>query len=203
MHRTLFYLFVLAAVCLGGDLQVVHEPAGPITKRVLLVVDVSGSMKSANRITDAIEAIKTITQQPIDEMEFGLLVFSDQTRRWPGIPEEGVPKGWAALPSDEAIKSAQEFVESNVIDSNTLYTSALTEALNEKRDNLSIVLISDGLGLYSSDLTAALASCTERQAWREQAGLGKAVIYVINIGKSQDWLTDLAKIGGGGHYRIE
>lgn len=205
MLRTLFYLFVLAAVCFGGELQTVKEPDGPITKRVMLVLDVSGSMVTQKKIPESLSCLKTIAEQPIDEMELAVLIFSDETKRWDGIPDEDakIPKGWAALPSEEAVKAAQDFVTTNVMNNNTRYLSALQAALSEPRDQLTIVLITDGIGIYAFDQQITLTKVQELQEWRVQEGYGKAVIYAINIGRLQDWLTELVKLGGGGHYRVE
>jgi hypothetical protein len=79
---------------------------------------------------------------------------------------------------------------------------ALREALAERRDELSVVLVSDGLfgRERTDDVLSAIAIA---QADRERLGLHHAVIGVYGLGASQKVLTEIAEVGAGGYVREE
>jgi len=202
--RLLLALFCVHLFALGGIVAVV-TPERRLTKRVLFVVDASGSMQG-DKFARACRGVLQIAEQPIDEVEVGVLAFNDETARWPGLPEDHparpVPDGWAALPSAEAVASASAFLAERGAYGDTLVIPALRQALAETRDELSVVVVTDGVFQRerSDDVLAALA---EAQQAREERGLGRAVVLVYGVGREQEVLRELGAAGQGGYFREE
>jgi Mg-chelatase subunit ChlD len=184
------------------DVHVEVAPAARLTRRVLFVVDRSGSMQGGG-FTHALGAVRDVLRQPSDDLEVGLLAFNQSTARWPGIPEGGarpVPPGWAALPSEDAVDRASAWLDSLGAGGDTLVGPPLAEALAEPRGDLSIVLVSDGL--FARERTGTLLELVERaQAARVRRGLGRAVLACYGLGDAQGVLARLGEAGGGGYVR--
>ena len=200
MGRLLFML--CSSLPLLSGLVMVVEPQARLTKRVVFVVDVSGSMRG-DKLGAACTAVMTALQQPVDEMEIAVIAFNDQPRRWPGIPEEGerkVPKGWAALPSQDAVKAAEKFLGELGAGGDTQVSPALREGLAEPRDDLSLVLVSDGIFQRESP-DEVMAAFESGQKQREERELGRAVLMVYGVGSESGVLRRLAEGGRGGYLR--
>lgn len=176
------------------------DAQAPITQRILFLVDRSGSMQG-DHFTRALTAFKQIAETPIDDLQIGVIAFNDEVIRWPGRPEEGVPPGWARLPSSAA-EAAQNWLSALGAGGDTLVAPALTAALEERRPNLSIILVSDGLlGRERTDDIMRLIRV--KQLDREEANLGKAVIGVYGLGPCQKILCSIAEMGHGAYIREE
>ena len=191
-------LLILTSFALAGEIKETVAPKERLTKHVFLLVDVSGSITTKGKIPDALKAIRMITKQDTDDMEIALMVFDSNQARWPGIPDEHTRAGWAKLPSEEAVKQAQGFVELNTTAGGTWFQGPLQTALQEKREDLSIVLISDGDNNQEGD-DSILGTVSKAQELREKE-YGRAVIYVIDLTGDEDWMRQLASQNGGGHY---
>tara|TARA_R100001244_G_scaffold25113_2_gene25365 strand:+ start:27971 stop:28723 length:753 start_codon:yes stop_codon:yes gene_type:complete len=124
------------------EIEVVQQKTR-FQKHVLFIYDCSGSM-SRNKLDRAFTAFAMIAKQPIDEMEIALIAFDDQVLRWPGVAEEGIPKGWAGMPSQVAFKKAHKWLDGLDLGGGTSVLPALKQAFEEKRERISIVVISDG-----------------------------------------------------------
>lgn len=186
------------------QLLVEVAPSTPITRRVLFVVDRSGSMHG-DHFSRALAAVRDMIEHPTDDLEVAVLAFNDAAVRWPGKPEEGrrnVPAGWAALPSDSAVSEAEGWLAALGAGGDTLVIPALRAAMGERRQELSVVLVSDGLfGRERTD--DILGVITSGQAEREAAGLGHAVVAVYGLGPNQKVLCRIGELGGGGYIREE
>jgi Mg-chelatase subunit ChlD len=185
------------------EVHVEVQPRTPITRRVLFVVDRSGSMHG-DQFGRALACVHDMFEHASDELEVGLLAFNDATARWPGRPEPDkprpVPQGWAALPSDEAVEAANAWLEELGAGGDTLVIPALREALAEPREQLSIVLVSDGLfGRERTDDIMATLSLGQQS--RERQGLGPAIVGVYGLGPAQKILALLGDEGQGGYVR--
>ncbi|MCO5167674.1 MAG: VWA domain-containing protein [Planctomycetes bacterium] len=185
------------------NLHVEVEPSARITRRVLFVVDRSGSMHG-DHFSRALDAVRSMLEQSTDELEFALLAFNDVPTRWPGVPETDrprpVPPGWAALPSDTALTKANGWLEEMGAGGDTLIIPALRAALVEPRDDLSVVLVTDGLfgRERTDDIMGTIANLQEQ---RERDGHGRAVIACYGLGPSQKILARIGEVGGGGYVR--
>lgn len=189
------------------QLELEVAPSVPITRRVLFVVDRSGSMHG-DHFSRALAAVRDLSEHPTDDLEVAVIAFNDVATRWPGKPENGgrnernVPAGWAALPSDTAVDEAEAWLAELGAGGDTLVIPALRAALAEQRDELSVVLVSDGL--FGRERTVDVLSAIElAQTDRERAGIDRAVIGVYGLGTSQKVLTEIALAGAGGYVREE
>lgn len=196
-------LGVLLGIPLLSGLVVVIQPQERLTKRILFVVDVSGSMRG-DKFTTACAAVLKVTEQPVDEVEIAVLAFNEDASRWPGIPEDHptrpVPAHWAALPSAHAVEAASAFLAETGAGGDTLVIPALRAALAEPRDELSIVLVSDGI-FQREDATDILGVVQQAQAARAEQGLGHAVLMAYGVGSESPVLRQLGQAGRGGYIR--
>ncbi len=203
---TRVFLLALALVLPAGlnpQLKVEVEPKARITRRVLLVVDRSGSMQG-DPLSEALGAVTRFLHEPVDELQVGILAFSDGTTRWPGIPEKRaarpVPEGWAAFPSKEALERAQGWLADLPARGGTNVAPALREALAEPRGELTVMLITDGK-FPDSQANVLPPLVAEAQAERERLGHGRAVIACFGVGPAEATLIKLAQLGEGGYFR--
>lgn len=187
------------------ELKEIVKGVEPLSKRIFFVIDVSGSMIGDGKIKKAIRFVRNIWQTPVDEFEIAVVVFNDKATRWEGIAcnkddAKPCPKGWAKMPSKDAIDSAQTFLNHYPGDGNTHPLTALEIALNEDRSDLSIVFVTDGD--YSGNTQEVLDKIKEMQETREKKDLGKALICVFGVGdaEKQKNLHAIGKDYHGGFY---
>jgi Mg-chelatase subunit ChlD len=184
------------------SIKAVVKGESRLTKRVILVIDVSGSMKSENRIGRAMQVVKHVMGQPVDDLEVAVITFSSNMERWVGVPEPEtdppVPYGWARLPSATALASAQTWVATRD-SAGTEPNSALEAAIKEARDEVSVVFITDGDFAGESCVKAF----REAQKARKDAGRCEAPVLVYGVGTGvakRDHLATIGKEGGVGFY---
>jgi Mg-chelatase subunit ChlD len=203
---------LLSVLFAASPLVQVVAPEVRVTKRLLFVVDASGSMEG-QRFANACSGVLEIASQPIDEMEIGLIAFEDDHARWPGVPdpapaegasapegERQLPSGWARLPSKDAVDAASAWLAARPPRGGTQVIPALTAALTEPRRELTVVLVTDGQ-FYQEDDAEVLAAIERAQQARAARGWGRAVIVVYGVGDVHDVLKDVAKRGKGGYFR--
>lgn len=193
--------FVLALPALGQELVEVVPQERRITTRVVLLIDVSGSM-AGPPLERAIAAALTLARNGGDELELAAVAFAGGCVRWPAPRAEGetAPEGWISLPNEPALADLLGWLRTPVLsDTNTTEISAaLKAALAELRDELSIVIVSDGL---LNDAANALEVLREGQARRAEHGHHAATVACWTIGPEAQALNALARAGGGGCYR--
>jgi hypothetical protein len=197
---------------LGDDsLKAVEKPSTQLTKRIFLVLDVSGSMRGVeNKIGRVLQTVSAVIQQPIDDAEVAISTFTENAHRWPGIPEpdadKPVPYGWARLPSANALSYAHCWVAMQPQDGSTDPRAAMNMAFDDKREGLSIIIVTDGefnVGPFLSDDEAFDKFVRAGQERREKNGLGRAPIMVYGVGKDVGNQKHLARVGkehGGGFW---
>ena len=175
------------ALVLLGETVVVVEPPAPVSKNVLFVVDGSGSMEGA-RFSEAVAFVCSTSRQPVDEMNIAVVKFGDDAVRWKGIPEEGVPEGWAALPSEEAPRKAEEFIKHAEVDENrTNPLAGLVLAFNDPAEDLTIILVSDCV--FPND--APHSFLTQLLTWNANRKT-PARFFVLGLGyPTGEWVTQL------------
>jgi Mg-chelatase subunit ChlD len=183
-----------------------HLPTARPTNRVLFVFDKSGSMRG-DRFAEALNLATFILRQAFDGWEASVLAFNDEQHRWPGIPEPDaarpIPPNWAAFPSEHAVQSMMEYISDLGAKGDTLVIPALRTALRENRDNLSIIIVSDGIFQKenSDDVMRAIA---ENQTWREEQGLGKALIMAVSVvNRPRPIMQRVAETSTLGHFRVQ
>jgi len=187
------------------ELKEIVKTQNPLSKRIFFIIDVSGSMSEQGKIKKALQFVRCIWQAPFDEFEIAIVVFNDKTTRWEGIPSskddpKPIPKGWAKMPSKEAVDAAQKFLDQYPGSGGTYPMASLEMVLTEERSDLSVVLVTDGD--YSESTSAVLKKITELQEAREKKGLGKAVISVFGVGEAEkeENLKIIGKDWLGGFY---
>jgi Mg-chelatase subunit ChlD len=205
--RAMTLAFVLAfPVFAAVQLELEVEPQSPITRRMLFVVDRSGSMHG-DHFARALAAVREMFEHPTDDLEVGVIAFNDGTTRWPGRPEPDrrprpVPPGWASLPAEDVVADANRWLEELGAGGDTLIMPALRAALTEPRNELSVILVTDGLfGRERTDDIMGLIATLQEE--RERQGLDRAVIACYGLGPSQKVLARIAEVGLGGYVREE
>lgn len=197
----------------------IEPPAALMTTNIAFIVDTSGSMNSYGRVGMAVTFANNIIGRPGDQLMIALFSFKQTHTRWPGLTDkekaaaqaagmlDGLdvklpPKGWTYFPGKLQLESAQKWLNSRGANGGTNPVTALTEALAENVDDLSIVLITDG---EDFDIPVFKIAVVIGQALRVGRGLKSAVIFVIGIGApaaNQHHLRDVGKEGGGGMYVV-
>lgn len=173
-----------------------------MSEYILFVIDISGSMDSANRFEKALQIAHDLMEVSTDLYYIGVIVFNDNHERWEGIPDEEnrVPPGWAAMPNGDNSKAAREWVRSRGTSRSTNPATAFHAALAEPQPELTVVLITDGEfnhGINARDLFA------EGQANRVRNEQPEAGFIIFGVGEKsaqEQKLLDLAEHATGGFY---
>jgi len=201
------------------EIVMIEAPTSAMTTNIAFIVDTSGSMDNFGRVGMAITFANSIIGRPGDQLMISLFSFKNKHTRWPGLTEKeraaaiasgeldepdgkGPPKGWTYFPGKPQLESAQKWLNGRGAMGGTNPVSALEDALAEKVDDLSIVLITDG---EDFDIQAFKLAITIGQALREGNGLKRATIFVIGIGDNahkRQHLLDVGKQEGGGMHVV-
>lgn len=167
----------------------VVAPTERMTRRIMLVVDHSGSMRG--HYDEALSAVREIAEQPTDELTLGCIAFSGQTTSF---------GKWVSLPSAEGLNELSQWLQTRAPHGETFVIPALTQALAEPHRDLSVVLVSDGV--FTREGTTAIVEAIESaQLKRVKHGHGRAVIAVYGIGHRKATLEAIAEAGKGGYFR--
>lgn len=172
-------------------------PTERLSKRIFLVIDVSSSMDHPDRVKQVLKLVRHVTEQPIDDYELAIVVFNDDSERWPGVKDADdnknpIPWGWARLPSATTIDTAQKWLSEQKPRGGTDPERGFEVALREKRSDMSIVFVTDaGYGRDSLE-----RQIDRLQAERRAKGLGDAVIMAYGLGvMSQDEKAHMKQLG--------
>lgn len=195
-------LAALPALAQAQELVTEVEPAERTTSRVMLLVDTSGSMKPG-KLPLAIDAALRIARQGGDELEIAAYSFAAGFCRWPVPLQEDagdVVIGWARMPDERALAALLAWLQAPVVsDASTSLGPALKDALADRRDKLTVIVITDGI---LDDGAAVLEALQDGQAEREKDGRGRAVVACLGIGSDAPPLKALAEAGRGGYWRV-
>lgn len=194
---------MLPAWALPGDLvfEVVDAPKTRLSKDWLFLFDNSHSMRGV--FAKARAAFVEATKQPTDELNFNIISFSNEgqqdVRGWRQATVEEFEETDKWLHSKSGIKSYG--------------CKAMEMALQEKKKDLTVILISDGG--FSEGFAKMRESLAKGQAWREKEGLPKALLVSIGIenknytagGKPADevcqkFMRELGDLGEGGYFLV-
>lgn len=201
MTRLAALLLAAALPCSAQELVTVVEPEERVTSRVIFLVDTSGSMKPA-KLPTAIEAALKIARQGGDELEISAFAFAAGYCRWPAPQQEGgsAPPAWASMPDEQALVHLLAWLQAPVVsDSGTALGPCLARALAEERDELTVIVLTDGL---LDDAAELLAVLEDGQIERERKGLSRAVVACLGVGSEAPPLRALAEAGRGGYWRV-
>lgn len=201
MRLAALLILLCCAAARPQELVEVVPPEQRTTTRVILVVDVSGSMKQGGKLERAVAAALDLARQGGDQLELACYAFAAGDARWPAPEQEDgkAPAGWCELPDETVLKHLNGWLcTPPITDGGTMLAGALERALAEPRDKLTVIVISDG-DLHDADRAAEVLRAG--QAKRQEAGLGAAVVACWTIGGVSASLNQLAKAGGGGCWR--
>lgn len=179
---------------------------GPLNKHLLFVYDSSGSMEG-EKFVRAANFVIAIAEQNFDQFELGILAFAGENYRWGGIPDPTstppIPKNWAALPSQESVDQAYDWIMDLGAGGDTIVIPALRDALQENRRYLSIILISDGM--FHRETTDEIVNTIETaQSERDNNGLGRASIMIFGANDGyNDTLGQIAVDTGASYYYLK
>ena len=185
-------------------MTMIKKPKLRLTKNWAFVVDTSHSM-SQDRAEKAHKAFLVATQFPTDELNFCMYTFNDRGvdrfRDW----AKASPKEFTAA-HNWARKKWQRGVLS-------YGGAALKKALHQKKQELTIIIISDGG--FTEGYQKIKNIIIEGQAWRTKSGFDPAIIACIGVenlyyrtgGKeldhiNQQWLHDIGDDNNGGYSYI-
>lgn len=172
--------YLLALLCCATALIQVVPPARPLRKRVVIVADVSGSMRGY-RFAAMLDAVRDIAAQPTDEMDLAVWAFNDSAQRYPA-------EGYLELPSATAVDEVQAWLGELGSGGDTFVIPALERASAEPEADL--VLVTDGV--FQREETSHVLRAVP------QGRLG-----VLGIGSEVDVLTRCARRGGLGYWRVK
>ena len=175
-----------------------------LNRRVIFLYDRSGSMSSTS-LTSATRFIQSIITSNVDDFEIAIIAFDDITSRWPGMPEPDsnppIPNGWARLPSRIAIERSLTWINGLSSRGNTNVMLALRTAMVEPVDELSIVLVSDGLfGETPQEIITILEASQERRIDRDLQPV--SIMAFGAIAEKNDMLMAIGEFGQLGYYRV-
>lgn len=170
MNAWPLWLLFFSLVC-------VVPPSTPSAKRLVLVVDCSGSMGD-DCWNAAISNVRTVTQQPTDDMELVVYAFASRIARY---PDSGVVR----LPDAKALEQLDTWLHQVALGTETHVDDAMRLALREQGPR-TVMLVTDG-AFFGQHGDAALLEV-----------VGKEPVVCIGVGaKQRDVLTRIGKNGGG------
>ncbi len=177
------------------------------SKNLLLVVDTSGSMEG-DAFSKALGVVEMIAKQPLDAGQVGVIGFTKTPDRWtvPKSMRGRGGKGWASLPSSDVLRAALAWLKKRGAVGWTKVVPALTAALRDPQDPLTIVLVTDGDFWESREWV--MSAWTQGQAARRKRGLRPALLMAVGVSSysgtshlsTKSVMAQLGKAGRGGFY---
>lgn len=140
-------------------LKCIVEPTIPMTRRIAILLDVSGSM-AGESLAKAHGFIQTILNKPEDAYDVMLWAFSNQTWRW--------RQDWTQFPDEKAAKAADAWIWMQRTAGCTDPLGAIKAALEQDTKNLTVLMVSDG---DFDDLSRAAAVYRTGQDDRKEKAL--------------------------------
>lgn len=109
----------------------------PVKPRIVILFDVSDSMKRDGRLIDeSLAALREITEQPTDELEIVVYAFASKYKRYP-------ESGYMKLPDKEELEYMLLWLKKVNVGLETYVLPPLVAA--QKEENKSIAIITDGV----------------------------------------------------------
>ena len=179
---------------MAAELVTVVRGQSRVSKHILFVVDVSGSMYG-RAFTRAVSSVRSLAGQPTDEMQVGVIAFADTAVRWSPTKHST----WAKLPDKKALVAVENFLYQQGPGGGTKVVPALELALQDPKPQLTVVLVTDGI--FSEPDADVLKAVEKEQKQRVKKKRGRALIAVLGVGSKQAILEKLGKTGKGGYYR--
>lgn len=181
------------------------QPKARITRNVVILLDVSGSMN--HQIPSLIAAVNTICGNPGDLLQIKVILFRGDGNfpsgsswiSWPAPAEPNVPEGWAtATPQTIAVLTG--WVMGIGTKGSTKPDAAIDHAMRTAMDQLTVVFVTDGVFDSGSDPENRFQA---GQRWRDENKLDRAVVLTFGAGSASEQnarLKTIGKEGGGGYW---
>lgn len=154
---------------------------GDIRKYVHIIVDQSGSMND-DELQQAINFAVGIASQAFDEYYLKVSVFAGGTATFtPGDGCDVYDKNpsWMVLPSGNNAQAMMTWLQTrHVATHKTLVAGAMTRALAERVDELTVIVIGD---MQFADINSLEERIKVVQKEREKANVAKASIIFVNL----------------------
>ncbi len=177
-----------------------------MSTRWAFVVDTSSSVAQTGLFGGIIQAYKTTTQYPLDELQFCMYAFNDANCH--------KYKGWEDA-SVDAFSDAVSWLYQKKNQGTMSYGSrAIRAALEQPFRGLTVVIITDGGFTEGGAKIKKVINSTQK--WRVTKGYGEALICTVGIENMlcwptypkpansvcQGWLAHIGKKGNGGYYYV-
>lgn len=168
-------------------------PTKPITKNIVLLVDVSESMgwdseRGKPRLDQALSVSSTIARQPIDEANLTAIAWSNSPTAF---------GKWIELPNEDEVAAMESWLGRFAADGTTKLAPALRAALALKKNDLTVIIVTDG-DLHAETEAEILKALAAAQAARQN---GPATVGVWGVAhtEAKPKLAAIARAGGGGY----
>lgn len=168
--------------------------AVPLTKRIAIVLDVSGSMRGEPIGIARDEILRVLSLFP-DDGHVKLYAFSDDVLC---LRDE-----WSDMPDGELLDAAEVWLHGFSGAGNTALADAVVAALGNEDEDLTVLLITDG------EPTGEMVDHLARMAGANGARARRAPVHVIGVLETDQrdiakgFLEAVAKQNGGGLLLIE
>ena len=211
-----FAVFIFFATLSAGfsqtaeiNIQEIVAPSVRLTTHWCFVVDNSHSMRDVSN--KALGAFLEATRQPTDQLEFAIYAFSDRSM------ERFLDWQWA---TEESLAAAATWINTHERPDILSYGAvAIREAIKQERDELTVLLITDGgfteASMAGGSWDVIRRAIKEGQDWRAKVGLGEAIIVSIGIEnphysagnkpsneQCQSFLREIGAQYRGGYYYV-
>jgi len=145
-YVAILLLILFCAFPVRSDDWKIPPEQGQVTKNILFVIDTSGSM-NPGELAGGISTMLTLVEQSVDEMNVGVIAFSDSPVMWsgPSKKSEKLPKEWLELPDKDGLEELQKWVMALKPGGGTNMHAALKLAASQSVSPLTIVVITDGV----------------------------------------------------------
>lgn len=172
-------------------IRTIERRGAPMTKRIAVAIDISGSMRRNNQIDLASQELTTIASLFPDDGYIKVYAFGDSVVPW--------RKDWTRLPDATVIPELERWSMSFATTTQTVLAAGVVAAVGNPEDDLSVVLISDGGSNGEGTNDVVMAAILKAAKARKN---GVPPIHVIGISKpwtvnERDLLMRIAKATDG------
>ena len=201
MHRFLPWFLVCSSLFAADPKPDSKQPrytvkevvpsTSPLSKKVIFIVDISGSMGQDDNLSRAFRFFTTTANAPVDAFDMQVFAMGSSCYHF--------SKDWVKMPDEEEVKKCLAWLKTFDGRQSTNAVDCFKEALRVKEKSISIVIISDGL----FDNIESTAKTVLDEQTRRTKEYGRALIACFGVGENAEKsssLIDLGRTWGGGFY---
>ena len=198
MKLPFFILFLLAFLCSSVEPHFKDIPPkkGDITKNIHILFDKSGSM-SISDFERGYKEIEAMAMQGTDEFNLALTVFAADTLRMKvKDPDCKLKPNWMSMPSAIHASRLIPWVKrASVIDGSTCLLPAIKRVIEENKENVTVIVISDCI------ISDGVDSLDYIEFETKKKGVNKIKLGFVNVSKTT-YVQLYQKIKKNGHWYI-